>query len=227
MIITASHWLGQQSPFLADAGNGHRLHCDVVAAFIALQGAAEQDGVDCQLTSSFRSFDRQLSIWNRKWQGELPLYNADGILLDTASLTEDERIEAILTWSALPGGSRHHWGTDMDVYDENSVNRCGHRLELVDAEYQPGGPCFELAQWLEQNCEAYGFYRPFRHYTGGVARELWHLSHRATASQFEALRSKDALASALAESDLLGKESVLARFDELYRRYVLNRGVAL
>ena len=31
--------------------------------------------------------------------------------------TTAARIDAILCWSALPGGSRHHWGTDCDVID--------------------------------------------------------------------------------------------------------------
>ncbi len=34
-----------------------------------------------------------------------------------ASSAEAERVAAILVWSALPGASRHHWGTDCDVID--------------------------------------------------------------------------------------------------------------
>ena len=29
--------------------------------------------------------------------------------------------DAILLWSALPGASRHHWGTDFDVFDRAAV----------------------------------------------------------------------------------------------------------
>lgn len=224
MKLDSPHWLGISSPFLVDAGDGHRLHEAVLPAFLALQGAASEAGVDCQLASSYRSFERQLAIWDRKWLGQLPLYNAEGQQLNANELDDHERIEAILTWSALPGASRHHWGTDMDVYDRKAVDQCGHSLQLVDEEYQPDGPCYDLACWLNAHCQEFGFFRPFAHFNGGVARELWHLSHKPAASQFEALRSPSALYDTLASSNMLGKDAVLARFDELYPRYVLNQG---
>lgn len=218
-------WLGLNNPFLVDAGNGHRLHQHVLPAFQALQSAAARDGVDCQLVSSFRSFERQLSIWNRKWCGELPLYDASGTLLITDSLNENEKIDAILTWSALPGGSRHHWGTDIDVFDEASVTAWGQRFDLVDSEYRVGGPCYALAKWLDEFADEFGFVRPFLTYRCGVACELWHLSHQQTASEFEAQRDPQVLADALQGSDMRGKAAVLARLDELYPRFVLNRGI--
>ena len=53
--------------------------------------------------SSFRDFARQLAIWNAKFSGETPLYDADGRTLEAARLAPEERIAAILRWSALPG----------------------------------------------------------------------------------------------------------------------------
>ena len=64
-----------------------------------------------------RDFDRQLLLpWNRKWRGERPLHDREGRLLDPARLDDAGRVQAILCWSAIPG-SRHHWGTDVDVID--------------------------------------------------------------------------------------------------------------
>ena len=30
----------------------------------------------------------------------------------SSCVADGEMVDAILTWSAIPGGSRHHWGTD-------------------------------------------------------------------------------------------------------------------
>ena len=51
-----------------------------------------------------------------------------------APLAPDALIETILLWSALPGGSRHHWGTDVDVFDAAAVapgNACDRKLLSV------------------------------------------------------------------------------------------------
>src|SRR5262245_22144469 len=91
------------------------LHFAVVASWLAMRDAAADAGIDLVPVSSFRDFERQVQIWNRKWHGERPLYDRAGRLLDHARLRESELVDAILCWSAVPGGSRHHWGTDLDV----------------------------------------------------------------------------------------------------------------
>lgn len=222
--MTNDTWLGLSNPFLTPAGSEHQMHRDALPAFTAMQEAAREDGVDCQLVSSFRNFDRQAAIWNRKWRGELPLYNEQGELLTHSQLSDDEKLIAILTWSAMPGASRHHWGTDIDVYDKQSVDEAGGQFDLIDSEYCEGGPCYALSGWLDQHAEAFGFYRPFAAYCGGVATEKWHLSYRPVAEKFEALRNPQALFDALSQADIEGKSVVLAQFDQLYPRYVLNQG---
>lgn len=221
----SASWLGLSHDNLADAGHGHRLHADALPAFYAMQQAAAEQGIDCQLVSSYRNFDRQLAIWNRKWQGELPILDIHGQVVDINTVTDEEKMHSILTWSALPGTSRHHWGTDIDVYDRREVTRQGLEFNLVDSEYRPPGPCAALAGWLEDHAEDYGFYRPFLHYTGGVACELWHLSHRTTAKHYEQLRNCHQLADTLAHCPLAGKATVLEHIDSIFYRYALNKGV--
>ncbi|MCZ8486094.1 D-alanyl-D-alanine carboxypeptidase family protein [Vibrio lentus] len=34
--------------------------------------------------------------------------------------SEQQKLSAILRWSALPGASRHHWGCDFDVFAHQS-----------------------------------------------------------------------------------------------------------
>ncbi|MEW9798235.1 M15 family metallopeptidase [Alteromonas sp. CYL-A6] len=217
-------WLSADPSWLADAGDGHRLHHDVVGPFVAMQQAAREDGIDCQIVSGYRSVERQLSIWNRKWHGALPLYDQHGEKLDTAALSDSEKLHAILMYSALPGASRHHWGTDLDVYDKQRVQDWSGNFSLVNDEYLGDGPCAVLSQWLDDHAADYGFSRPYAQYQGGVAPELWHLSHRQTAQPFEAALRADALKTFLSGADVAGKTTILAAFDTLFTRYVLNQG---
>ncbi|GEA07728.1 peptidase M15 [Alteromonas sp. KUL42] len=222
--VDIEQWLGQHNDYLVDAGHGHFLHPEVLTDFTAMQNAALHDGIDLQLVSSYRDFSRQMAIFNRKWRGDATLLNAEGQVLNFSALTQEEKLHAILTWSALPGGSRHHWGTDIDVYDKQAVAQSQQPFNLICAEYEKNGPCYSLACWLESNMATFGFYRPFDEYKGGVAREPWHLSHKSTATYFEKARNLDDLAHAISQSDIDGKAYILSQLPLLYTRYVLNNG---
>ncbi|MCB9651596.1 MAG: M15 family metallopeptidase [Deltaproteobacteria bacterium] len=76
-------------------------------------------------------------------------------------------LRAILNWSALPGGSRHHWGTEMDVVDLAAVPP-DYRVRLLPDEVAPGGPFHPLHQWLDENLERFGFFRPYARLQGGM-----------------------------------------------------------
>ena len=222
--MNALQWLGIDNPDLVDAGDGQRLHADIVGPFTAMQQAAAEDGVGCQLVSGFRDFDRQLSIWNRKWHGELPLYSPEGVRLDPIRLSDTDKLHAILTFSALPGGSRHHWGTDIDVVDKPRVDAWQGTFSLVNAEYCDDGPCAVLAAWLDKHAARFGFSRPYVKYQGGIAQELWHLSHRETAQRFETSLDSEVLKAHIERTEIAGKHTILANFDSLFERYILNKG---
>ncbi|BFT30691.1 M15 family metallopeptidase [Alteromonas sp. D210916BOD_24] len=222
--VSPAQWLGQQNTYLVDVGRGHFLHPDVVDDFVNMQRAAIRDGIDLQLVSSYRNFDRQMAIFNRKWRGEATLLDSNGHPLDPSTLSEEQKLHAILTWSALPGGSRHHWGTDIDVYDKSAVAQWHGQFNLVESEYDVEGPCYALANWLTSHMHQFGFYRPFEINKGGVAREPWHLSHRSTATYFEQARRLEVITDAIENSEIQGKSCVLTHLPALYERYVLNRG---
>src|SRR5579871_1839442 len=93
------------------------LHARAGKAASALQKAARAAGLELYVASSFRDFNRQLGIWNGKFNGQRPLLDRAGAVIDRANLYENELIDAILIWSALPGASRHHWGSDFDVME--------------------------------------------------------------------------------------------------------------
>src|SRR4051794_40200825 len=93
------------------------LHPEALDAFCDMKADAARGGIEIAIVSSFRDFAAQQRIWDLKYRGERPLYDANGNVRDHASLSEDELVDAILCWSALPGASRHHWGTELDVVD--------------------------------------------------------------------------------------------------------------
>jgi len=194
------------------------LHHHVVTPFQGLQRAAAGAGFQLEAVSSFRDFDRQLLIWNRKFNGEMPLYDAAGVKLDTAQLSPAERVTAILSWSALPGASRHHWGTDLDLIDAGTPP--GRRAALVTAEFAPGGPFAAVSAWLEEHAARFGFFRPFRGQRSGVQPEAWHYSFAPVAEIARRQLTCEILAGALEDAPMAGKSAALSRLEELHARYV-------
>jgi LAS superfamily LD-carboxypeptidase LdcB len=224
-MISAQQILGLDDQHVVYIDDKHQLQPRVIDAFIQMQQAAKIEGHDLQLVSSYRSFSKQASIWNRKWKGELKLNTLDDKVLDTALLDDIQKMHAILLWSALPGGSRHHWGTDFDVFDRTKVEDCEVSFELVSREYEGDGPCSDLAKWLQDNAAKFGFERPYAEYVGGVAAEPWHLSYAPIASQIITSFSVELLRKQLIESNILGLDTVLSHLNTLFERYTLNRGI--
>jgi len=196
------------------------LHYGVATSFLAMRDSAATAGIDLVAASSFRDFDRQLHIWNGKWRGERPLLDRDGRPLDGAALDEAARIDAILCWSALPGGSRHHWGTDCDLIDAAALPD-GYRVQLVPGEYAPGGVFERLTTWLDGNMGRFGFYRPYASAHCGAGMEPWHVSYWPVAAEALEALTLPLLRDALAGSEILGKEQVLERLPEIYTRFIL------
>jgi LAS superfamily LD-carboxypeptidase LdcB len=211
---------GQVRTHIADVSDPEcALHAHVVAPFLSLRRAALADGFDPVPQSSFRDFSRQLTLWNGKFSGARPMVDASGQPIDASAMAPVELIEAILLWSALPGASRHHWGTDVDLVDRRATPP-GYRVQLIPEEFAPGGPYAPLADWLEANAARFGFFRPFRGIRSGVQAEPWHFSFAPVAENARRRLSPAVLRKTINAAPLLGKEQVLERLDELHARYV-------
>jgi len=211
------------SPVRAELGDV-MVHREVVEPLLRLRSDAAQEGFDLQVLSGFRDFERQGSIWNRKVTGDLAVLDSDAVPLDIRALKEHELVFAILRWSALPGASRHHWGTDLDVYDAKA-QPAGYEIELVPDEVEAGGMFAPLHEWLDERIAAgasHGFFRPYDEDRQGVAPERWHLSHAPVAVRCERDLTIDVLRATLHESDLRLKDTVLEHLEEIYQRFVIN-----
>jgi LAS superfamily LD-carboxypeptidase LdcB len=223
-VIADTEWLGLSQDHLVSVDDTHLIHTEGAHAFKTMQQAAMQDGIDLQIVSSYRSFARQLRIWNQKWSGQRPLYSRDEKHIKAEGLSPRDKLDAILTFSALPGTSRHHWGTDIDVWDKQAVESSGRAYQMLTSEYCKGGSCFALSQWLKQHAKDHGFIFPYSSYVGGVAEEPWHISYAPVAQHYEHDFSISTLYQHLNQTEIQGKADILKNLDYIIGRYVLNKG---
>ncbi len=144
--------------------DGLYLHKEAYRDFIKMWEAAQLEGISLIIKSATRNFDYQKGIWERKWNGETKL--SDGI---KASDIKDkkERALKILLYSSMPGTSRHHWGTDIDLNNFNN-------------SYFESGAGLKVYSWLQSHASSYGFGQPYTDKSEGrtgYEEEKWHWSY--------------------------------------------------
>jgi LAS superfamily LD-carboxypeptidase LdcB len=225
LVVAAANLPADSLYGLADtaiqrADDGLALRAEAMAAFRALQADAAAAGFRIACVSSYRDFQRQLLIWNAKARGTRAVRDDGDAVLDMAALTPWERVQAILRFSALPGASRHHWGTELDVYDAAAVAE-NYRPSLSRAE--ANGPFAPLYGWLAARIDrgqARGFFRPYAADRGGVAPEPWHLSYAPLACTLQQTWSGERLRELLMGVDMAERDTVMAHWPEIVARYI-------
>ncbi len=141
------------------------LHRSTMDAFLRMYAAAKQDSIHLKIISATRNFDNQKSIWEAKWNGNRLLEAK----IDARSIDDPkERALEILKWSSMPGSSRHHWGTDIDL---NALNNGYFESGTGQKEYK----------WLKENAWQFGFGQPYTAKDSirptGYNMEKWHWSY--------------------------------------------------
>lgn len=202
-------------------GQKFQCHHEVLVPLAKLIRQSENDGVPLKVVSSYRSFDYQMAIWNKKFYQEVELVRKDGSTINSQDLAREDRIKAILEYSALPGTSRHHLGTDFDVFDSCAIEQ-GYQVQLIEQEFSEQGPCANLNDWLYDEMLAQGFFKPYAHDLGGIACEPWHISHAKTASLATNNFPIELLKTTLEASEVGGKEIILPQLEKIVEQYVLN-----
>jgi LAS superfamily LD-carboxypeptidase LdcB len=203
---------------------GVELHHGVQSAFLRLMAEAKKEGFELAPLSGFRSYEKQLAIWNAKASGKRTLLDDHGDPLEFSSLTPEELCLAIMRWSALPGMSRHHWGTDLDVIDRLALPSPDYQVQLVPEEVDAGGIFAPMHEWLDELIEAgeaFGFYRPYDEDRNGVAPERWHLSYRPIAHLYEAAMNEEVWLKNLENTHLQLRET-LKQHPEWFARFVVR-----
>ncbi|MGC9401314.1 M15 family metallopeptidase [Vibrio genomosp. F10] len=221
--MTPEQLTGQTDTHLTEVLIGNKpfqVHRDIVRDLLDLKSAALKAGFDLCIASGFRNFERQAAIWNSKMAGEKPILDANSQAIDPSVLNEELKIRAILRWSALPGASRHHWGTDFDVYDALSLPQ-GTQLKLEPWEYLTGHQA-RFYQWLSSNLNLFGFYFPYHQDQGGVAPEPWHISHVEQSQNCLSALSVNILREQLEGQSINGANCLSNLLNDLYTQYITN-----
>ncbi|MGC6478978.1 MAG: M15 family metallopeptidase [Flavobacteriaceae bacterium] len=209
-----SHLMGKGHPELV--GDGYALTPAAATAFEKMKQKAHADGIRIEVVSSYRSYDQQLRIWNRKFEK----FKSEG--LEGYAI-----IDAITEYSTLPGTSRHHWGTEIDLIDADPP-KVGD--VLLPEKFHDGGPYEKLRLWLEDNATSFGFLKPYTDHPdrSGFAYEPWHYSYAAEAIPNLDTFLKIPLQAFSATENLLGNELLTASYlTKYFEEYVMGISEAL
>jgi zinc D-Ala-D-Ala carboxypeptidase len=139
-------------------------------AFQKMAAAAKKENINLIIISATRNFYSQKTIWENKWNGKTKVEGKN--LTTVADL--NERAKMILLYSSMPGTSRHHWGTDMD-------------LNSLDNNYFKKGEGLKIYNWLVAHAAEFGFCQPYTSKTSGrtgYEEEKWHWSYLPLAKEF-------------------------------------------
>jgi len=186
-------------------GEGINLREEAYESFLEMKKAAYSDGFDIKIVSSYRDYYRQRSIWERKYlrfteeQGMAPL----------------DAIDKIIEYSTIPGTSRHHWGTDIDIID-------GHPKingdVLVPKKFGADGPYEGLKLWMDEHSEKYGFYLTYTNNPRrrGFKYEPWHYSYAPISISMLTAYRKLNILKLLQKEEFIGSEHFTTGFIKTY-----------
>ena len=175
VLITPSELLGQFEPashpdFIKIADHltekkGIFMRKKAYEAFVKMHKKAAEAGVNLKIVSATRNFNYQKGIWERKFFGET--------LVNGTNLAEKyrfplDRATVILKYSSMPGTSRHHWGTDID-------------LNQLTNDWFEKAEGKKLYDWLTAHAAEFGFCQPYSQKgterPNGYEEEKWHWSY--------------------------------------------------
>nr|WP_299337830.1 M15 family metallopeptidase [Allomuricauda sp.] len=188
-------------------GEGINLREEAYNAFVQMKKAAYSDGFDIKMVSSYRDFYRQEGIWERKY---IKYTEEDG-------MEPLDAIDKIIEYSTIPGTSRHHWGTDIDIIDGYPEVTGG---VLVPEKFEEGGPFEALKKWLDEYSESFGFYlvytdEPKRR---GFKYEPWHYSYAPISIPMLTVFRKKNILKLLQNEEFVGSEHFTTGFLKSYIR---------
>ena len=181
-----------------------RLLPEAGKAFVAMRESALEEGIEIEIVSAYRSYERQKFIWNRKFYS-----NAK------KGISPKENINKIIEYSTLPGTSRHHWGTDIDIIDGKKPKEGDL---LLEEKFHENGPYVRLREWMEKNANRFGFYLPYTNSPKreGFNYEPWHYSFAPLSIPMLEEYLKLDLINLLTPNDLSGKSCIDEKFLESY-----------
>jgi hypothetical protein len=161
-VLTNEQLLGFTRPpgMIADPETGHLALPGVMQAYWRFKEKARAEGWNLILVSAYRSYRDQRRVWNQ----------SDDSYLQHGATSQKKRVEAVMSLVSVPGLSRHHWGTELDI-SESSL-----RGQLVNVEPDTPGKVMNFYAWMQKNAPEFGFCQVYLGRKGAVHNEPWHWS---------------------------------------------------
>ncbi|TVZ53170.1 M15 family metallopeptidase [Dokdonia sp. Hel_I_53] len=202
-ILSKNELLGKGSPALIETVS-YKLRPEAAKAYENMRSAAAKDGIDFKVVSSYRDYNHQNRIWERKYRKFIK-----------SGLTPIKAIEKIIEYSTIPGTSRHHWGTDLDIVD-GSKNANGDLL--VPSKFHGDGPFCKFKLWMNENANAYGFYLVYTdtYHRKGFKYEPWHYSYKPLSLEYLHEYKKLDILKILQSNRLMGSDNFTTTFVDRY-----------
>ncbi|MBZ0328094.1 MAG: M15 family metallopeptidase [Altibacter sp.] len=197
--------IGKGNPDIVGDSYTSKMHKEAKTAFLNMKTAAAKAGIQIEVVSAYRSFQRQKEIFEGKYKG-----------FTAAGLSPSEAIEKIIEYSTIPGTSRHHWGTDIDLIDANATRP---ESVLQPQHFHGNGPFCKLKDWLNVRANSFGFFEVYTDnaHRKGFKYEPWHFSYAPVSiPMLEAYKKLD-LKQVLLEEKILGAEYFSEAFITRYR----------
>ena len=205
-IYTRDELIGKGNPNIVGNSYTSKMHRDTAAALELMQEAAALENIQIEVVSAYRSFQRQKEIFEGKY-----------VRFTNEGLTPVQAIDKIIAYSTIPGTSRHHWGTDIDIIDGNAPRP---KRVLQPKNFHGKGPFCKLKEWLNVHAESFGFYEVYTDnpHRKGFEYEPWHFSYAAVSiPMLEAYRKLD-LKKVLQEEKIKGSAHFTDDFITRYRK---------
>lgn len=186
-------------------GDSIRLEVNTYKAFKKMEAAAKRDGIYLKIVSAYRGFERQKLIWNNKYEK----------FTNDFSLEPEKAISEIIRFSTVPGTSRHHWGTDIDIIDGNFPDE---ENVLVSEKFEKDGLFYKLKNWLDNNSENFGFYLTYTNDKNrkGFEFEPWHYSYKPVSVKYYRALIKTDLKKIIKSLDINGSDYFDESFIDTY-----------
>ncbi len=208
-FIDKDELLGKGTPLLKTTST-YKLRPEAAIAFEEMKTAARKDGIKLQVVSSYRDYNHQNRIWERKYKR-----------FRESGLSHLATINKIIEYSTIPGTSRHHWGTDIDIVDATPGVTSGL---LVPSKFHGDGPFCKFKQWMDVHANSFGFYLVYTdtYHRKGFKYEPWHYSYKALSLDYlKAYQALD-IKSQLQAANLMGSEHFTDTFIERYLEENVN-----
>ncbi len=162
---TRNQLIGKGNPDIIGDSYTSKMHKEAKTAFLKMKSAAAKENITIEVVSAYRSFQRQKEIY----EGKYNRFTSQG-------LSASEAIKKIIEYSTIPGTSRHHWGTDIDIIDANAPRP---ESVLQPKHFHGNGPFCKLKEWLNLHAESHDFIEVYTDnpQRKGFKYEPWHFSY--------------------------------------------------